>query len=85
MTEVKVNDHERKKPNGGTTHVKSYWRHQEGSISSSPGETNLEDEEQKEKEDDDYHVTATVEGTMDDKGNLKDQRVTKVEIDQDEK
>ena len=85
MTEVKVNDHDRRKPNGGTTHVKSYWRRQEGDASTAPDETNLEDEEQKEKEEDDYYVTATVEGTMDDRGNLKDHRVTKVETDQDEK
>jgi len=51
MTEVKVNDYIRRKPNGGTTHVKSYTRCQDGSVPPSLGETNFEDGEQKEKED----------------------------------
>lgn len=50
MTEIRVNDHQRKKPNGGTTHVKSYWRRQEGAPSASPEETNFEDKEQEEGE-----------------------------------
>ena len=65
MTEVKVNDYERKKPNGGTTHVKSYWRHQEGASSTSPEGTNFEDKEQEEEEkelQDQHGAEGTAEG-----------------------
>ena len=73
MTEVKVNDYERKKPHGGTTHVKSYWRRQEGSASTAPSETNFEDREQEEEEElqDQREVGATVTREADGNGDLK--------------
>ncbi len=82
MAEVKVSDYDRRKPNGGSTHVKSYWRHREGSPSNSPGETNFENEEQEEKEEveDKYDVEATVTGESDSKGNLTNARVTEIKM-----
>ena len=69
MPEVKVNDYQRKKPNGGTTHVKSYWRRQEGAPSASPEEINFEDKEEREKElQDRYEAEATVTGETDGDG-----------------
>ena len=66
MVEVKVGDYNRRKPSGGTTHVKSYWRRQEGASSASPEETNFEDREEEEKELQDRHeAEATGTGEKD--------------------
>lgn len=83
MSEVKVSDYDRRKPSGGTTHVKSYWRRQEGGPSASPGETNFEDREQEEEEkelQDRYEVEATVTGETDGNGDLENAKVTEIKM-----
>jgi hypothetical protein len=83
---TRVKAHERQNPHGGTEHVREHEREVPGSSNTSMTSTNFENEDQREKEeedkdsDDGYDYTATVEGTMSNKGRIEDEKVTKFEV-----